>query len=64
MSTIISLFKLMRVIWAIFKWPKMAHITLIDLKKDLPMHAHITLYDTPSLMHLKPNYLTFNMVQV
>ena len=27
----------MRVIWVIFKWLKMAHITLIDMKKDLPI---------------------------
>ena len=37
MSTIISLLKLMRVILVIYKWLKMAHFTLNDSKKDLPM---------------------------
>ena len=59
MSTIISLYKLIKIIWVIFKWLKMAHITLIDLKTDLPMPI-ITIFDLPSLMHLKANYLAFN----
>ena len=53
MSTIIFPL-LMRVMWVIFKWLKMDYITFIDLKKDLPMPI-ITLFDTPSLMHLKAN---------
>ena len=40
---------------------QMAHITLIDLKKDLPMPILRTLFDIPSLMHLKANYLAFKM---
>ena len=41
----------------------MGYITLIDLKKDLPM-PHIMLFDTfgiLSLIYLKANYLAFNM---
>ena len=53
MNTIMSLFKLMRVIWVIFKWHKTAHFILIDLKKDLPMPI-LPFFDTPSFMLLKP----------
>ena len=38
----------------------MTHIALIYLKKDLP-YAHIILFDTPSLMILKPDYGAFDM---
>ena len=43
-----------------FQMAYTAHITLIDLKKDLPMTA-VGLFDTTSLMHLKANYLAFKM---
>ena len=38
----------------------MAHITLIDLKKDLPMPM-LLFFDTPSLIHPKANYSAFNI---
>ena len=37
MGTIMRILKSMRVIWAIPNWLKITHITLIDLKKDLPI---------------------------
>ena len=63
MGTIISLFKLIRVILVIYGpyYPHAlilrfayAHITLFA-------YAHITIFDIPSLMHLRANYLAFNM---
>ena len=42
MSTIISLFQSMRVIWAISKGLEITYsYTLIDLKKDLPLPIYI-----------------------
>ena len=38
---------------------QMAHITLSD--KEGFAYAHITFFDIPSLMHLRANYLAFNM---
>ena len=51
MGTILSLFKSI-----ISKGLKMTHITLIDLKKDLPMHIRPTLFDTPSNGRLRFNH--------
>ena len=39
----------------------MAHITLMHSSNEGFAHAHITLFDIPSLMHFKANYLAFNM---
>ena len=39
---------------------QIAHITLIDLKKDL--HRPMPLFNIPSLMHLRANYFGFQHV--